>query len=209
MATTRVTSGCPETGLARVNLLAERDGQLKARRSALRRAVGRLVAVLAVGAAMAAGLFLAHARVTELASSTSRKLTRVDARNTRLASAQRTGRARQARTEFLSATRARHGRWVEVMAVAGQAMPGDIWVRRLVVKEAEGHEMLLVEGYSTGLDLLPAFMRTLGRALDARETHIEQVSDAQIDGRRVVRFSAKLVLRPSGGAESKPEPHDE
>jgi hypothetical protein len=208
MTMARVTSGYPESGPAKANLLAERQVQLEARRTAFRRAVARLAAALLAGAVLLTGLVLANARVTQRAFSIRGNLARITTRNAGLAAAERAGKARQAQTQFLGAIRARHARWVQVMAVAGQVTPRDMWIRRIVVQENAGQEVLLVEGYSTSLDQLPAFMRTLGRAVGARQTQIDQVSDAEIDGRRVVRFASRLVLRP-GGATSTPEPNDE
>ena len=209
MATTRATSGRPETSLPRANLLAERQGTLAARRADLRRVVARLIALVAVGVGLTAGLVTAHGRVIDLASSARRKSAAIAHDNARLAAAERAGKAHQARAQFLSATSARHRRWTDVMAVTGQVMPREIWLRRLVVKESEGRQVLLVDGYCTGLDVLPDFMRTLGRAVGAEETHIEQVSDARLDGRRVVRFASKVVLRPVDAAKSKREANDE
>jgi hypothetical protein len=195
MALTRVTSRSTEGAVLRANLLAERQLQLKGRRSGLRCAVARLVGVLALGAAVAAGLQLAHGRVTDAASLSRGTLARIARENGRLTAAERVGRARRARAQFLSATGARRRLWTDVIAAIGQVTPRDIWMSRMVVKESEGRELLVVDGYAASLDILPGFVRTLGQAVGGRETQIEQVSDAQIDGRPVVRFTCKVVLR--------------
>jgi hypothetical protein len=199
MALTHVTSGRPEGAPLRANLLAERQLEIRGRRSGLRSAVARLVGVVIVGAGLAAGLQLAHGRVTGAASLTRGRLTRIARENDRLAASEQVGKARQARAQFLGAAGARRRLWTDVMAIIGQVTPGEIWMSRMVVKESEGRELVVMDGYAASLDILPGFVRTLGQAVGSQETQIEQVSDAQINGRPVVRFTCKVVLRSIHG----------
>ena len=208
MTLARAPSTRAEGTLPRANLLAERQAQVEDRWSGLRCALVRLIGVLAIGVVLVPGLLLVHSRVADVASVTRGRADRIADENARLAEAEQQGEARYASAEFVGATRARQQRWTDVVAVIGQVIPREVWLSRLVVKESEGREVLVVEGYATGLDVLPGFVRVLGRAVGGQQTQIEEVSEVEIDGQDLVRFTCKAVLRTIDGAESKQESDD-
>jgi hypothetical protein len=177
------------------NLFAEQQALLSKTRAQLQAAAARLAAVLVLGTAVVTALVLVDGRLSSRAAVTIREAAIAEEQNRGLTVEAEEALRRAQLGELLSATRDRRERWAQVLAAIAPATPRSVFLTRLILKEDEGREVLSINGYATGIEVLPGFLEDVGRAVGAEATRIDNASDVQVDGKAMVRFSCQAYLR--------------